>query len=29
VLDYDSVLGTLHPPWRVAEMGWDSPEGHK
>jgi len=24
-----AVLGTLHPPWRVAEMGWDSPQGHK
>jgi transposase InsO family protein len=22
-------LGTLHPPWRVAEIGWVSPQGHK
>src|SRR5258708_66222 len=26
---YAPVLGTLPPPWRVAKMGGDSPEGHK
>src|ERR1035437_9653247 len=29
VLDYHPVLSTLHPPWRVAKLGWDSPQGHK
>ena len=29
VLHNNAVLSTLHPPWCVAEIGWDSPQGHK
>src|SRR5260370_6166548 len=29
VLDYDSMLGTLHSPTRVAEGGGDAPQRHE
>src|SRR5258707_415573 len=29
VLDDAPLLGTLHPPWRVAEKGGDAPQGNK
>src|ERR1022692_4692550 len=29
VLDYDSMLGTLYSPWRVAKVGGDSPQSHE
>src|ERR1017187_5610714 len=29
MLDDDPVLGTLHPPRRVAKMGGDSPQRHE
>ena len=29
VLDYDPMLGTLHPPGCVAKEGRDPPQGHK
>jgi len=29
VFDYYPVLGTLHPPWRIAKVGGDAPQWHE